>query len=280
MTSDVLENAVERLRKTGIELPRLEARLMLAAAMSISQEEVVSGRSQPEPSHLAKLNAMLLRREAREPLAYILGKREFWSIDFVVGPGALIPRPESETLIETALAEFPFADLPLRVLDLGTGTGCLLIAFLKERPQAFGVGVDISDMALAWASRNLGLHGMTNRARLSCADWTKRVEGTFDVILCNPPYVTDAERALLAPEVAQYEPEIALAAGKDGLDAYRQLATQIGSWLRPEGRAFVEVGKGQAMDVAAIFGDSCLDVVSIIPDLAQIPRVLVIGLQQ
>lgn len=247
--------------------------------MGLTQEAVIAG-AMPDAAQLASFTAMLARREAREPLAYILGKREFWSLEFAVGPGALTPRPESETLIEAALAEFPIADLPLRVLDLGTGTGCLLIAFLKERPQAFGVGIDISEKALTWARRNLGSHGMTNRARLSRADWTKGVEGAFDVILCNPPYVADAERASLAPEVARHEPEMALAAGKDGLDAYRQLGPRIGAWLRPKARAFVEVGQGQAADVAAIFGESGLDVVSIVPDLAQIPRCLVVALRQ
>lgn len=279
MTSDVLENAIECLRKAGIESPRLEARLMLAAAMGLTQEAVIAGAA-PDATQLVRLNAMLARREAREPLAYILGTREFWSLDFAVGPGVLIPRPESETLIEAALAEFPIADLPLRVLDLGTGTGCLLIAFLKERPQAFGVGIDMSEEALTWARRNLGSNGMTNRARLARADWTKGVEGAFDVIFCNPPYIADAERVSLAPEVARYEPETALAAGKDGLDAYRQLGPRIGTWLRPEARAFVEVGQGQAADVAAIFGASGLDVMSILPDLAQIPRCLVVALRQ
>lgn len=280
MTTDVLEQAVERLRKAGIESPRLEARLLLAHAMGVAQEDLVTGRNAPNAEQLAQFSALLARREAREPIAYILGKREFWSLDFAVGPGVLIPRPESETLVETALAEFPASNAPLRVLDLGTGSGCLLIAFLKERGHAHGIGVDILPEALAWAERNVRAHGMANRVKLICGAWAEDVDGVFDVILCNPPYVADTERALLAPEVARYEPSIALDAGKDGLDAYRQLAPQIRDRLRSHGRAYVEVGQGQATDVATIFEGSGLSVVRTVKDLAGVSRCLVATMPQ
>ena len=279
MSADILESAIERLRKAGIESPRLEARLLLAHAMNVSQEDVIAGRT-PDAATLDRLAALLARRERREPLAYILGKREFWSLDFAVGPGVLIPRPESETLIEAALKDFPDKKTPLNVLDIGTGSGCLLIAFLKERPQAHGVGVDISSEALAWAERNMRAHGQTNRVSLVRGDSARTIAGQFDVVLCNPPYVADAAFASLEPEVANYEPAIALKAGKDGLDAYRQLAPQIGEKLRPHGRAYLELGQGQATDVAALFEASGLVVARIVDDLARVPRCIVAALPQ
>ncbi len=274
-TETLLDNAIVRLRAAGIESPRLEARLLLAHAMGVTQEDIIAGRVAPDTAALARLTAALARREAREPLAYILGKREFWSLDFAVGPGVLIPRPESETLIESALQEFPVPGASLRVLDLGTGTGCLLIAFLKEHGQANGVGVDISDEALAWAHKNVQAHGLANRTRLIRGNWAEGIEGRFDVIFCNPPYVANAARALLDHEVARHEPEIALAGGPDGLEAYRQLAPQIREHLDSHGKAFVEVGKGQAADVVAIFRASAFDVLRIASDLAQVPRCVV-----
>jgi release factor glutamine methyltransferase len=275
MTETILNNTTARLRKAGVESPRLEARLLLAHAMGASQEEIIAGRIAPDAAALSRFAAHVARREASEPLAYIVGKREFWSLDFAVGPGVLIPRPESETLIESALREFPAREAPLGVLDLGTGTGCLLIAFLEERPQATGIGADISGEALAWAEKNLQTHGMANRAHFVRGNWADSIEGKFDVIFCNPPYVTDAARALLDDGIARHEPDIALAGGVDGLDAYRQLAKHISGRLTAKGRAFIEVGKGQAADVAGIFRTSGLDVLRIASDLAQIPRCVV-----
>ncbi len=277
MTTDILEQAVERLRAAGIESPRLEARLLLAHAMGVSQEDLIAGRVAPDAVALARFTAAVARRAGHEPLAYILGKREFWSLEFAVGPGVLIPRPESETLVEEAVKEFPEASSPLRVLDLGTGTGCLLIAFLKERSQAHGIGADISDEALGWAGKNVEAHGMSNRVKLMRGNWADGIGGIFDVIFCNPPYVTNAARALLADEIAHHEPEIALAGGPDGLDAYRQLAPQIREHLAPNARAIVELGQGQALDVAAIFRANSLEVMRVVPDMAQIPRCVVGG---
>jgi release factor glutamine methyltransferase len=271
----ILKDAAARLRATGIESAQLEARLLLGHVVGESQEAIIAGRVAPNAAALAGYTAALARRMAHEPLAYILGTREFWSLDFAVGPGVLIPRPESETLVESALKEFPARGAPLRVLDLGTGTGCLLIAFLKERSQASGIGSDISDEALAWAKQNVQTHGMANRVELMRSDWAAGVEGTFDVIFCNPPYVAKASRALLDPEVAYFEPEIALEGGLDGLDAYRQLAPQIRRFLTPNGRGYVEIGMGQATDVTVIFRNALLYVTRVVPDLAQVPRCVV-----
>lgn len=279
MSADILEKTIERLRAAGIESPRLEARLLLAHAMNTTQEDVIAGRI-PDSVALERLASLLLRREKREPLAYIVGKREFWSLDFAVGPGVLIPRPESETLVEAALEDFPDLAAPFRVLDIGTGSSCLLIAVLKERPQALGVGIDISPEALVWAERNLRVHGLANRISLVRGDGAQASHGAFDVVLCNPPYVADAQHALLEPEVANYEPAIALKAGKDGLDAYRQLAPRIREQLCPRGRAYVEVGQGQAADVAKIFETNGLSVLRTMDDLSKVPRCIVAALPQ
>jgi release factor glutamine methyltransferase len=272
----LLDNATVRLRTAGVDSPRLEGRLLLAHAMNARQEDILVGRM-PDPTALQRFEAILRRREKREPLAYILGKREFWSLDFAVGPGVLIPRPESETLIEAALADFPDSCPPLRVLDIGTGSGCLLIAFLKERPQGTGIGVDISSEALAWAERNFGAHNLANRVSLIHGS-ASQAEGEFDVILCNPPYVADAAFESLEPEITHHEPAMALKAGKDGLDAYRQLAPQMRQRLRPGARAYVEVGQGQATDVMEIFTTRGLSVVRVVDDLAKVPRCVVAAL--
>jgi len=271
----ILSSATGRLRAAGLESARLEARLLLAHAMGIAQEDLIAGRTL-DAGATKRFEAMLARREKREPLAYILGKREFWSLDFAVGPGVLIPRPESETLIEAALGDFPDSAAPLRVLDIGTGSGCLLIAFLKERPQATGVGVDISPEALTWAERNLRAHGLPNRASLieGSAD---SAEGQFDVVLCNPPYVADSAFESLEPEIVHYEPAIALKAGNDGLDAYRQLGPLLLNKLRPGGRTYVELAQGQATDVTKIFEACGLSVVRVADDLAKVPRCVVAG---
>jgi release factor glutamine methyltransferase len=279
VSAKILGQAAERLRAARIESPQLEARLLLAHVTGESQEEIIAGRIVPDAAALARFTAALARRETHEPLAYILGKREFWSLDFAVGPGVLIPRPESETLVEAALREFPVREAPLRVLDLGTGSGCLLIAFLKERPQATGIGVDISTEALSWATKNVQAHGLSDRAKLIRGYWTEGIEGRFDVILCNPPYIEDADLASLEPEITRHEPNSALAGGRDGLAAYRQIAPQIRHHLALNGKAFTEVGKGQAADVAAIFRENALDVLSIVPDLAQVPRCVVAGMR-
>jgi release factor glutamine methyltransferase len=271
----LLHDATARLRAAGIESPQLESRLLLAHATGVSREDIIAGHVTPDAAALARFTAALARRMGGEPLAYILGNREFWSLDFAVGPGVLIPRPESETLVEEALREFPDKDAELRVLDLGTGSGCLLIAFLSERPQATGIGVDFSDAALAWARANMSAHGMEERIELIRDDWADGIKQGFNVIFSNPPYVTDAARALLDDGIARHEPELALAGGHDGLDSYRALAPQIRARLNPGARAFVEVGQGQATDVAAIFRAGHLDVLRTVADLAQVPRCIV-----
>lgn len=222
----------------------------------------------------AALSPLLTRRVAREPLALILGSREFWSLNFAVSPDTLIPRPESETLIEAALAAFQ--SRPARsVLDLGTGTGCLLLAALSEFRSAFGVGVDRSPAAAALAKRNATALGLADRAWLVCGDWAEAVASRFDLVLCNPPYIPTSVIGGLMPEVARYEPRAALDGGPDGLTAYRHLLPALSRFLQAHGVAVLELGAGQANSVGALARQAGL-VVDFRHDLAGIARAVVL----
>jgi release factor glutamine methyltransferase len=276
-TADILLSAAERLRAAGVESPRREARLLLAHVLGLRPEEIVLGRFSPQGTEFrGRFEAALARRAAREPLAYITGRREFWSLDFEVGPGVLVPRPESEIMVEEALKRFPATDAPLRVVDLGTGSGCLLLAFLSERPKAEGFGVDISEEALAVAKRNAANLGLDNRARFLRSDWMDALSGTWDVIFINPPYVVEGDLDGLDPEVGRYEPRAALDGGPDGLSAYRCIVAALRPQLRPESRVFLEIGQGQAGPVEGLLAEEGLSVEGTIFDLAGIPRCLVV----
>jgi release factor glutamine methyltransferase len=273
-TDDLLKAAAGRLRAAGIAAPRLEARLLLSFAANAAPEDLISGRAVIDTAAVARFEAVVARRERREPAAYIVEHKEFWSLRFAVGPGALIPRPESETLVEEALQLFSAKDASLRVLDCGTGTGCLLLAVLHERPSASGIGIDRSPKALAYARRNGEKLGLSQRARWIEGDWADAPEGPFDLILANPPYIAAGELAVLEPEL-RFEPRGALAAGEDGLEAYRALAPELLRRLAPEGRALVELGLGQSEQVRDIFAQAGLAVLGARADLAGIPRCLV-----
>lgn len=273
--ADLLEKGTGHLRTAGVEGPQREARLLLAYALAVSQEELVAESVTPNLQGMMRYESLLSRRIAREPLAYILGYREFWSLPFAVGPGVLIPRPDSETLVEQALLAFPERDAPIDVLDLGTGSGCLLLSFLHERPQANGIGVDLSREALAYASHNAYELGLWERVSLVNGHWTDDVTDVFDLIFVNPPYVAVGEIARLDPELC-YEPVSALSGGSDGFDAYRQLAPVLVPRLKAGGKVFVEIGAGQAKRIRAVFAASGLSTLAQIDDLAGIPRCLVL----
>lgn len=243
---DAIAAAAERLA-AGSETPRLDAELLAAHALGVSREALLLGRlDDPSP---ADLEALVARRGAGEPLAYITGTRDFWSISLNVAPGVLIPRPDSETLIEAAVQHFGTAG-PRRVLDLGTGSGALLLAALDQWPEASGMGIDASPAALEIAAGNAARLGMADRARLMQGDWGEGLEGRFDLILCNPPYIEcDAE---LPRDVAEHEPATALFAGPDGLDDYRRLAPQVRGLLAPGGIALFEIGHMQGRAVSAL----------------------------
>ena len=271
----ILDDAAIRLLEAGVESPRSEARLLLAHAMGVNQEDIISGTAAPDGAALARFHAALARRSAREPFAYIVGRREFFSRNFAVGAGALIPRPESEMLVEEAVRRFPQRDERLRVLDLGTGTGCLLLAFLAERPEAEGLGIDVSEAALAWARRNAERLGLAGRARFVRGDWSESLAARFDVVFVNPPYVKTGDILALAPEIADHEPASALDGGEDGLDAYRRIAPTLSELLTARGCALVEIGEGQAEAVSSIFEKSNVLIDGTVTDLARIYRCLV-----
>jgi len=264
------------LRAAGIDNPRLEARLLLAHALNLPVAAVLRAPDVPvDLGDAAVYAALLHRRAAREPLAYILGHREFWSLIFAVSPATLIPRPESETVIEAALAAFAHRAPPRRILDLGTGTGCLLLSALHEFPAAFGIGVDRSPEAAVLAAANATALELGDRSAFLCADWVGPLAGRFDLVLCNPPYIPTCEIGGLMTEVARHEPAGALDGGPDGLAAYRHIIPFLPHLLRPDAVAVVELGIGQAPNVAAMAEKAGI-VATTRPDLAGIPRAMVL----
>lgn len=244
---------VARLNAAGIESARLDARLLLAAATGKTIEQIVARPEQElSASEAEAFERFVTHRERREPVSQLLGRREFWSLDFITTRDTLTPRPETETIIETALRLLPDRDAPLRMLDLGTGTGCLLVTLLSEFSAAVGIGIDASPAAADVARRNIAAHGLEGRARIVISYWDDAIDGAFDLIVSNPPYIATAELSRLEPEVALHEPRAALDGGDDGLDAYRELAPRVARRLSESGFALLEVGAGQASDVAAI----------------------------
>jgi release factor glutamine methyltransferase len=272
-----LADATRRLADAGIAEPRLDARILLGAATGLSLEELLRHRDRSLAADSAmRLEQFLARRLAREPVALILGRREFWSLGFAVTRDTLIPRPDSETLIESALTIIADRQAALRILDLGTGTGCLLLAMLSELPRATGVGVDVGLGALRVARQNAAAFGLDNRAAFLAADWGAALaEGTFDLVLANPPYVRAGEIVNLAREIAEYEPIAALSGGPDGLACYRALAPATARLLRPDGHALFEVGEGQIDAVLPLMRAAGLVEAGRRRDLAGIPRCLI-----
>jgi release factor glutamine methyltransferase len=241
----------ERLAGAGAESPRLDARLLLAAALAVTPAALLGTLDAPVPAAAGQdFLRLIARRAAHEPVALILGRKEFWSLDLLVSPATLIPRPESETLLEAALAAFAGRTAPARVLDLGTGTGCLLLAALTEFPEAFGVGIDRNPAAAALARQNAVRLGLGGRSAFLCGDWAAALTGRFDLLLANPPYIPTADIPGLMPDVAGYEARRALDGGPDGLEAYRAILADTPRLLAPNGIAIVELGEGQAGAVA------------------------------
>ena len=265
-----LDSATEKLRATS-DTARLDAELLLAYAFDIERDVLLlAPPTGPAPAKFADLVA---RRAEGEPIAYITGKRAFWNIELAVGPGALIPRPDSETLIAAAIGHFAGTDGPKRILDLGTGPGTLLLAALDQWPAATGIGVDASDDALHYARGNAKRLCLAPRADLRLGNWADGIVERFDLVLINPPYV--AEEAELGPGVAEYEPAEALFAGPDGLDDYRRLAPTVGRLIACGGLAAIEIGHDQADSAADLFRAAGHDV-RLSHDLAGRARALLI----
>lgn len=266
----------ERLAAAGIDDARSEAWLLLAAATGTDRAALIAGAiAELSAEQEDRLEALVRRREAREPIAYILGRKEFWSLEFEVDPAVLVPRPETETVVEAALDQVDDRTAALRILDLGTGSGCLLLALLSELPQATGVGVDQSPAALALARRNAARLGLAPRACFREGRWGESLDERFDVIVSNPPYVAEHEWWQLQPEIRQYEPKAALVAGPDGLEAYRELAPDCARLLAADGVLALEIGFDQADAVAAILAGHGLELIERRRDLAGIERCLV-----
>ena len=264
-----LDAAAAVLSAAGVESPRLEARLLLRHVLGLSMETLIGYPEQAvAEDDRAALRPLVARRATREPLAYILGEREFWSLPFRVTRDTLVPRPDSETLIEAALAHVPDRHRPLRILDLGTGSGCLLLALLAELPAASGVGVDLSAAALTVARDNAVGLGLADRADWVQGNWSDAISGTFDLIVANPPYIAEAELSRLAPEVAQFEPRLALNGGPDGLDALRALGPCLARLGTEDSIILVEIGADQAAPALSLLVSYGLQDVKTLKDLS------------
>ncbi len=278
MTGDrrtALAAAAARLAAAGVDGAAREARLLLRAVTGLSGTALAGDLSAPlSAPERARLAAAVAARAGRRPMAQILGRRAFWGRDFTVTADTLDPRPETETLVEAALAG-PVT----RVLDLGTGTGCLLLTLLAERPRALGLGTDRSGPALAVAARNSRRLGLAGRAAFARADWLDGLWGRYDLVISNPPYIAAAEMAGLAPEVARHEPRAALTPGADALTAYHRIAAGMARVLAPGGRTVLEIGRGQAAEVSEILEAAGLHLVEIRPDLGGTPRAIVAAMR-
>lgn len=260
----------QRLDAAGIDGAERDARWLMGHALGCGAGRVlVHLHDAPTQAQATRFAQAISARALGQPVSQITGERQFYGRPFHVSADVLDPRPETETLIVEALSG-PFAD----VLDLGTGSGCILATLLSERPDARGTGTDISAEALAMAARNLTRHDLSARAHLVHSDWLDRVTGAFDLIVSNPPYITDAAFAALAPDVARHEPRIALTPGGDGLDAYRILARDAPAHLRPGGRLLFEIGHDQGPAVAAICQQARLCDIRVLPDLDGRDRVI------
>jgi release factor glutamine methyltransferase len=269
----LLCEAGERLRAAGVEEARLEARLLLGHVLGRKPLALPLEGGRPVPdADAARFRALLARRCAREPLAYLTGTRGFWTLDLAVTPEVLIPRPDTETVVAAALDHAGDPAAVRRVLDLGTGSGAILLALLAECPNAHGVGVDRSAGALAVARANAAASGLAGRAGFVRGDWAEALAGRFDIVAANPPYIETATISTLAPEVAAHEPLAALDGGADGLACYRAIVPALPRLLAPRGVAVLEIGAGQAESVAAIAAASGLRPLEMRQDLGGVPR--------
>lgn len=271
----MLHEATQQLRAANIEAPLREARLLAAHAARTDLAGLLRIDTLDDAAQ-ARFAHVLARRLRYEPMAYITGQAGFWSLDLAVSPATLIPRADTETLVEAVLDHLPDRNAPLRVLDIGTGTGCLLLAILAEYPHAHGIGTDLNPQAAALARLNATRNGLTTRGTMLCCNWADGVKGPFDLVLSNPPYIPHGDLATLMPDVVAHEPARALDGGPDGLIAYRALARILPHLLAPGGLGVLELGIGQDRSVPALMRAAGLHVVEIRPDLGGIGRALVV----
>ena len=274
---DMLQSARRALAGAGVDTPALDARILVRAATGADDAALIAdGRRTVTADQKNRIDGWIARRVSGEPVSRILGEKEFYGRNFNVTPATLDPRPDTEILIDRALGWARAQNRPLRILDLGTGTGCILITLLAELPGASGIGVDINHDAVAVSRENAVKHGVETRCRFLAGSWFEPFDAgdRFDLIVSNPPYIPDADIESLAPEVRNHDPILALAGGIDGLDPYKILFSGLPGRLIPGGAAFFEFGFGQAESLVRLVGDSTLFMSRITPDLAGIPRVL------
>jgi release factor glutamine methyltransferase len=279
MTTNLVQawkGARTRLEAAGITGPVIDARLLVEAAAEVTRVEIVTDpHRELTPEQEATLEDYLTRRSNREPVSHILGRKGFWKIMLGVTKDVLTPRPDTETVVEYSLREFP-EHAAWRILDLGVGSGAILLALLAERPAAKGLGVDVSEEALAVARDNAASLGLGNRVALLRGDWTAGLDGNaFDLVVSNPPYIASHVIETLEPEVRDHEPRLALEGGADGLDHYRVLAPEILRVLKPGGRFAVEIGYDQKDAVEVLFREAGAVFVDTIRDLSDRDRVVV-----
>jgi release factor glutamine methyltransferase len=275
---EVLVGAREALRRAGIEEAELEARLLVADAAGTDAVGLLTRSDETlGEDALARLATHVQRRLAHEPVGRILGMREFWGLPFRLAPETLEPRPDTETVVDAALAGVADRSAPMRILDLGTGSGCILVALLHELPRATGIGIDRSSAAVRTARANAEANHVGGRAAFLCGDWAQAVGGSFHLVVSNPPYIRSDVIPDLAPEVFRHDPAAALDGGGDGLDAYRAILTDLPRLLCAEGTAVIEIGSDQAEDVAAIARGAGLKMRGTRRDLGGQPRAVSLG---
>jgi len=269
----LLSEAQRRLALAGVEGPLRDARLLLQVASDIPiAMQIAYPERTVDADAIALFEEFVARRVERHPMAHILGKREFWSLDFIVTPDTLIPRPDSETLVQAVLDRIEDRRAPLSLLDFGTGSGCLLLSLLHELPNATGIGIDLSPGALDVAIENASNLGLRHRAQFRLRNWDRALLPFFDVVVSNPPYIPSDAIETLQPEVAMFEPPIALDGGPDGLDAFRLLAPAAARLVAVGGLVAFEVGLGQADSVIDIGQSARLRHIATASDLGAVPR--------
>jgi release factor glutamine methyltransferase len=269
----------DTFRLFGIDSPETDARALLCAALQLTRAQLIAQSDRIlEAREVSAASALAARRAKREPVARILGRKEFWSLPLEVTPDVLVPRPETETVVEAALDWVKGSGVraeKLRILDIGTGSGALVLALLQELPEAFGVATDISPAAITVARENAERHKLAARCIFVVCNIAEALGGLFDLIVSNPPYIARGAIPGLDPEVREFDPKLALDGGTDGLDAYRAIAVAAPSLLRPGGRLILELGFGQERPVRALISAVGLSIEAVRADLAGIPRALV-----
>jgi release factor glutamine methyltransferase len=261
------------LNEAGFETAALDARLLLLTALGIPATTLVTHPDTPLTAEESETLASFARRRlAHEPVARIVGIREFWGLPFRLSPETLVPRPDTETVVETVLDLLPDRQAPLRIVDFGTGSGCILVALLHEFPQATGLGIDLSPGALATARTNADENGVGGRCHFALSRWADAVSGPFDLIVSNPPYIASGVIPTLGQEVREHDPRLALDGGPDGLEPYRILLSEAGRLLAPGGLLAVEIGYDQAKELRSLAGSHGLEILRIAHDLSGNPR--------